>query len=182
MRKANGDSGLPGSITHLQFVRPEDFARFQRLDVLASYQLLWAAYGTDSVDLVKPYVAEDIFPWQYPARSMLDAGAVIAGASDWPVSTPDVFKAIYQAETRKGESGEALDARQDLPRELMLYAYTINAARLMKQEAAVGSIEAGKAADFALVDRDVLTVPAEQMRDTKVLATMVAGEWVYRAP
>jgi predicted amidohydrolase YtcJ len=181
MRKANGNSGLPGSITHLQFVRPEDFERFKKLNVLASYQLLWAAYGFDSVDLIKPYIAADIWPWQYPARSMLDAGAVIAGASDWPVSTPEVFKGIYQAETRKGETGQALDASQDLPRELMLYAYTINAARVMKQEATVGSIEPGKAADFALVDRDVLTVPAEEMRDTKVLATMVAGEWVYRA-
>ena len=63
----------------------------------------------------------------------------------------------------------------------MLYAYTINAARAMKQEDVIGSIEPGKAADFALVDRDVLTVPAEQMRDTKVLGTMVAGEWVYQA-
>jgi predicted amidohydrolase YtcJ len=116
---------------------------------------------------------------------MLDAGAVIAGASDWPVSTPEVFKGIYQAETRSGETrgGEkgVLDAGQDMPREAMLYAYTINAARAMKQEASIGSIEPGKAADFALVDRDVLTVPAEQMRDTQVLSTMVAGEWVYRA-
>jgi predicted amidohydrolase YtcJ len=181
MRKANGDSGLPGSITHLQFVRPDDIGRFKRLGVLASYQLLWAAYGVDSVDLVKPYVAADIFPWQYPARSMLHAGAVIAGASDWPVSTPEVFKAIYQAETRKGETGDVLDASQVMPRETMLFAYTINAARTMRQEKAIGSIEPGKAADFALLDRDVLTVPAEQMRDTKVLATMVAGEWVYRA-
>ena len=181
MRKANGDSGLPGSITHLQFVRPDDIGRFKRLGVLASYQLLWASYGVDSVDLVKPYVAADIFPWQYPARSMLHAGAVIAGASDWPVSTPDVFKAIYQAETRKGETGDVLDASQVMPRESMLYAYTINAARTMRQEKAIGSIEPGKAADFVLLDRDVLTVPAEQMRDTKVLATMVAGQWVFRA-
>jgi hypothetical protein len=129
MRKANGDSGLPASITHLQFVRPGE----------------------------------------------------IAGASDWPVSTPDVFKAIYQAETRKGETGEALNAAQAAPRESMLYAYTINAARTMRQAETVGSIEPGKAADFALVDRDVLAVPAEQVRDTKVLATMVAGEWVYRS-
>jgi predicted amidohydrolase YtcJ len=181
MRKANGDSGLPGSITHLQFVRPDDIGRFKRLGVLASYQLLWASYGVDSVDLVKPYVAADIFPWQYPARSMLHAGAVIAGASDWPVSTPDVFKAIYQAETRKGETGDVLDASQVMPRESMLHAYTINAARTMRQEKAIGSIEPGKAADFVLLDRDVLTVPAEQMRDTKVLATMVAGQWVFRA-
>ncbi len=92
MRKANGNSGLPASITHLQFVRPDDTGRFKQLGVLASYQLLWAAYGFDAVDLIKPYVAADIFPWQYPARSMLEAGTVIAGASDWPVSTPEVFK------------------------------------------------------------------------------------------
>ncbi len=110
---------------------------------------------------------------------MLHQGAVIAGASDWPVSTPEVFKAIFQAETRSGD-GKALFPEQDLPRESMLYGYTINAARAMKQEATIGSIEPGKAADFALLDRDVLTVPAEQMRDTQVLATMVAGEWVYQ--
>jgi len=179
-RKANGNSRVPHTITHLQFVRSEDVGRFKPLGVLASYQLLWAEYGVETVDLVKPYVAADIYPWQYPARSMLDAGAVIAGASDWPVTTPDVFKAIYQAETRRGEKG-VLDANQDMPREAMLYAYTINAARAMRQEANVGSIEPGKAADFTLVDRDVLTVPAEQMRDTRVLWTMVAGEWVYRA-
>ena len=184
-RKANGNSGLPHTITHLQFVRSEDVGRFKLLGVVAAYQLLWAEYGFDTIDLIKPYVAADIYPWQYPARSMLDAGAVIAGASDWPVSTPEVFKAIYQAETRRGQTraGEkgVLDAGQDVPREAMLYAYTINAARAMKQEASIGSIEPGKAADFALLDRDVLTVPAEQMRETQVLGTMVAGEWVYRA-
>ncbi len=178
-RKANGNSGLPHSITHLQFVRPEDTSRFKPLGVVASYQLLWAAYGFDTIDLIKPYVTADIFPWQYPARTMLHQGAVIAGASDWPVSTPEVFKAIFQAETRSGD-GKALFPEQDLPRESMLYGYTINAARAMKQEATIGSIEPGKAADFALLDRDVLTVPAEQMRDTQVLATMVAGEWVYQ--
>ena len=135
--------------------------------------------SVDTVDLIKPYVAADIYPWQYPARSMLDAGAVIAGASDWNVSTPDVFKAIYQAETRRGAQG-VLDANQDMPRLAMLYAYTINAARAMNQEANIGSIEPGKAADFVLVDRDVLTVPAEQMRDPRFLWTMVAGQRVYR--
>ena len=179
-RKANGDSGVPHTITHLQFVRSGDVGRFKPLGVVASYQLLWAEAGVETVDLVKPYVAADIYPWQYPARSMLDAGAVIAGASDWNVTTPEVFKAIYKAETRRGKQG-VLDANQDMPREAMLYAYTINAARAMKQEANVGSIEPGKAADFALVDRDVLTVSAEEMRDTQVLWTMVAGEWVYRA-
>ncbi len=179
-RTANGNSGLPHTITHLQFVREQDVPRFKPLGVVASYQLLWAAAGTDSIDLVQPYVTAEIYKWQYPARSMLDAGTVIAGASDWPVSTPNVFNAIYEAETRKGPKG-VLDANQDMPREAMLYAYTINAARAMNQQDKLGSIEPGKAADLTLVDRDVLTVSPEIMRDTQVVWTMVGGEWVYRA-
>jgi len=179
-RTANGNSGLPHTITHLQFVRAEDVPRFKPLGVIASYQLLWAAAGVDSIDLVQPYVTPEIYQWQYPARSMLDAGTVIAGASDWSVSTPNVFSAIYEAETRMGPKG-VLDARQDMPREAMLYAYTINAARAMNQQDKLGSIEPGKVADLTLVDRDVLTVSPEIMRDTQVVWTMVGGEWVYRA-
>ena len=179
-RKANGNSGLPHTITHLQFVKPSDFPRFKQLGVIASYQLYWATADVDAIDLVKPYVSPDIYPWQYPARSMLDAGATIAGASDWSVSTPNVFEAIYQAETRKGEKG-VLDASQIVPREAMLYAYTINAARALNQQQRIGSIEPGKEADLTLVDRDVLAVAAEEMKEAKVLWTMVAGEWVYRA-
>ncbi len=180
-RRANGDSGLPHTITHLQFVRPIDQARFAPLGVIASYQLLWAEAGEDTIDLVQPYVDPAIYPWMYPARSMLDAGAVIAGASDWFVSSPNPFLAIYQAETRRGPRG-VLDAGQAMPREAMLRAYTINAARAMHEEKVIGSIEAGKAADLVLLDRDVLTVPAESVRDTRVVWTMVAGKTVYRAP
>jgi predicted amidohydrolase YtcJ len=59
-RKANGNSGVPHTITHLQFVRSADVERFKALGVVASYQLLWAEYGFDTVDLIKPYVAADI--------------------------------------------------------------------------------------------------------------------------
>ncbi len=179
-RKANGNSGLPDTITHLQFIRPEDIQRFKQLGVIASFQLLWAAAEVDTIDIVQPYVTPEIYKWQYPARSMLNAGATIAGASDWNVSSPNPFLAIYQAETRKGLKG-ILDANQDMPREAMLYAYTINAARAMNQQDAIGSIDPGKQADLTLLDRDVMTVAPEEMRDTKVLWTMVGGEWVYRA-
>ena len=179
-RKANGDSGLPDTITHLQFVQPSDFPRFRQLNVMVALQLLWAEASVDTIDLVKPYVDPDIYPWQYPARSMLDAGAIISGASDWSVSTPNVFEGIYQAETRKGPMG-VLNASEDMPREAMLYAYTINSARAMNQQAVIGSIEPGKQADLTLVDRDVLTVSAEQLKATRVLGTMIAGEWVYQA-
>jgi predicted amidohydrolase YtcJ len=179
-RKANGNSGLPHTITHLQFIRPEDIPRFRELGVIASFQLYWANAETDTIDLVKPYIDPSIYVWQYPARSVLDTGGIVAGASDWPVSTANVFRAIYQAETRKGPKG-VLDASQRVPREAMLYAYTINAARALDQQSRIGSIAPGKQADFALLDQDVLTVTAEEARDTKVLWTIVGGKTVYGA-
>ena len=108
----------------------------------------------------------------------LMVAVLISGASDWPVSTANVFFAVYQAETRKGPEG-VLDPSQDMPREAMFYAYTRNSARAMNLDS-IGSIAPGKRADLVLLDRDVLTVPPEQMRETKVLWTMVAGKTVYR--
>jgi predicted amidohydrolase YtcJ len=179
-RKANGNSGLPHTITHLQLIRPEDIPRFRELGVIASFQLYWATAETDTIELVKPHIDPTLYDWQYPARSVLDEGGIIAGASDWPVSTADVFRAIYQAETRKGPEG-VLDASQRVPREAMLYAYTRNAARALGEQDRIGSIAPGKQADFALLDRDVLTVTAEEARDSKVLWTIVAGKTVYGA-
>ena len=179
-RKANGNNGLPHTLTHIQLADPEDFPRFKQLGVIAAFQLLWATAEPDTIELVKPYLDPELYRWQYPARSLLDAGATISGASDWFVSSPNVFWAIYQAETRKGPEG-ILDASQRVPREAMLYAYTRNSARAMNQQDQIGSIAPGMQADLLLVDRDVTTVPAEEMRDTSVLWTMVGGVTVYRA-
>ena len=178
-RQANGNSGLPHTLTHEQFVMPEDFPRFRELGVISALQLFWAEASNDTIEILKPYVDPGIYRWQYPARSILDNGGIISGASDWPVSTANVFRAIYQAETRKGAEG-VLDASQDMPREAMLYAYTRNSARAMNLDS-IGSIAPGKRADLVLLDRDVLTVPPETMRDTKVVWTMVAGKIAYRA-
>jgi predicted amidohydrolase YtcJ len=178
-RKANGNSGLPHTITHEQFVQPEDFPRFKELGVVSALQLFWAEASPDTIEILKPYLDPEIYRWQYPARSILDSGGIISGASDWPVSTANVFRAIYQAETRRGSEG-VLDAAQDMPREAMFYAYTRNSARAMNMDS-IGTIAAGKRADLVLLDRDVLTVSPEEMRDTKVLWTMVAGKTVYRA-
>jgi predicted amidohydrolase YtcJ len=178
-RRANGNSGLPHTLTHEQFVLPQDFPRFRELGVVSALQLYWAEASSDTIEILKPYVDPEIYRWQYPARSILDSGGIISGASDWPVSTANVFLAIYQAETRRGPEG-VLDPSQDMPREAMFYAYTRNSARAMNMDS-IGTIAAGKRADLVLLDRDVLTVSPEEIRDTKVVWTMVAGKMVYRA-
>jgi predicted amidohydrolase YtcJ len=178
-RNANGNSRLPHTLTHEQFIQPEDFPRFRELGVISALQLFWADAGNDTIDILKPYLDSSIYKWQYPARSILDNGGIISGASDWPVSTANVFYAIYQAETRKGKEG-ILDASQAMPREAMFYAYTRNSAKAMNRDD-IGSIAPGKRADLVLLDRDVLTDSPEDMRETKVLWTMVAGKTVYRS-
>jgi predicted amidohydrolase YtcJ len=178
-RKANGNSGLPHTLTHEQFVQPEDFPRFRELGVVSALQLLWAEASQDTIEIIKPYLDPEIYRWQYPARSILDNGGVISGASDWPVSSANVFWAIYQAETRKGAEG-VLDPTQAMPRQAMFYAYTRNSAQAMNLDS-IGSIAPGKRADLVLLDRDVLTISPDEMRETKVLWTMVAGKTVYRA-
>jgi predicted amidohydrolase YtcJ len=178
-RSANGNSGLPHTLTHEQFVLPEDLPRFHQLGVISALQLFWAEASQDTIEIVKPYLDPDIYKWQYPARSILDNGGIISGASDWPVSTANVFWATYQAETRKGPEG-VLDPSQSMPREAMFYAYTRNSARALNLDS-IGTIAPGKDADLILLDRDVLTISPAEMRDTKVLWTMVAGKIVYQA-
>jgi len=177
-RKANPSGTLPHTMTHLQFVDVEDVPRFAQYRVIAALQLLWAIADPSTNEEVKPYIDPAIHARLYPARSLLEAGTVIAGASDWPVSSANPFQAIYQAETRKGPQG-VLDAGQRMPREAMLLAYTRNSAKVLNQLDEIGSIAPGKRADLVLVDRDVLTVPVEDLKDATVLWTMFGGKVIY---
>jgi predicted amidohydrolase YtcJ len=69
-----------------------------------------------------------------------------------------------------------------MPREAMFYAYTRNSARAMNLLDTIGSIAPGKRADLVLIDRDILTISSEEMREAKVLWTMVAGRTVWQDP
>jgi len=178
-RTTNGYSSIPHTITHVQVMRFADIPRFNKLHVLASLQLLWALGDPTTIDIVKPYIDPELYKYQYPARSLLQAGATICGASDWNVSSANPFIAIYEAETRRGKLG-VLDSTQCMPRIAMLQAYTINAAKALMQEKTIGSITPGKYADIILLDRDVLTIGPEAMKDTKVLWTMFEGKLIYK--
>ncbi|PXX61397.1 hypothetical protein SAMN05660489_04207 [Pseudomonas sp. LAMO17WK12:I10] len=174
-------SGIAHSITHLQMVNPKEFARFKPLGVIASMQLLWASADDYTLDMIKPYVSALAFRYQYPAHSLLKQGATLAGASDWPVSSPNPWNAIAQAITRKGPLG-VLNADERLDRETMFYAYTLNAARAIGLEQQIGSLSAGKQADFIVLDRDVFKVDEKALHETQVLQTWFAGREVYARP
>jgi predicted amidohydrolase YtcJ len=85
---------------------------------------------------------------------------------------------MFQAETRSGPEG-VLDAAQRMPRLAMLYAYTRNAAEALDQLSEIGSLKPGKRADLTLIDRDLLTIPAEELKSAAVMFTMFGGKMVY---
>jgi len=179
-RRHNPAGMLPFALTHAQFVAPEDQSRFAPANVIAVLQLLWALEDAGTVENVQQYIDPAIYRTMYPARSLLDSGAKIAGASDWSVSSGAPFEAIYQAETRLGPKG-VFFPEQRMPRIAMLYAYTRNAADALNQLKDIGSLAPGKRADLALIDRDILTASPDELKEAKVLSTMFAGKQVFGA-
>ncbi len=192
-------SGAKHIITHLQVVRPEDQARFAADDVYASFTFAWAARDTQYDTTVIPFIDRaasdgdaynpDGYYYQnvYPAESIRKAGGVIIAGSDAPVDTidPRPFVNIEGAVTRSIFGLPALNADQALSIFDAIDAYTINAARALKQDAIVGSLEAGKKADFIILDRDIFdlaeTGKGSEISETKVLETWFGGEKVYAA-
>jgi predicted amidohydrolase YtcJ len=120
--------------------------------------------------------------WSYPGRSYVDAGIVAGGASDVPVTPLRPWWGLWAAVVRKElETGEVLapEERLSIPQALRLY--TRNGAWLGFEEKEIGVIAPGAFADLVVVDRDVLKVPSDQLKDVKVLKTFVGGEVVHDA-
>ena len=164
-------------IAHLQLINPADFPRFKALAVIANFQLQWATYDPSYIEKATlPYLGPERSRYLYPARSLLDAGARIAGGSDWGVSTFDAFEAMEHAVTRSlGRGAKPLLPEQSVPLTVMVDAYTINAAYALRQEKTTGSLEPGKRADFIVLDRDIFAIDPFELHATRVLATYLDG-------
>jgi predicted amidohydrolase YtcJ len=121
--------------------------------------------------------------WAYPAKSFFDNGIVAAGTSDVPVTPISPWWGIWASvERRELHTGQVLAPEERLKVLQALEMYTRNPAYIGFEENQKGSLETGKLADFIVVDRDVLSVPSEQLKDVHVLKTFVGGELVYARP
>ena len=172
------------SIAHLQLVDATDLPRFAALDVQPSLQLLWAQPDNYSIDALKPWLGGGRMERLYPARSLVDDHALIAGGSDWDVSSFNPFEAMATAMSRmypgKPERGR-LNGKEALTLDEMLTAYTINAARLIGRDGEIGSLEVGKAADVAVLDRKLMSgTTADTVRSVVVAHTFFGGREVPR--
>ncbi len=179
-----GASDLRHHIAHLEMVDRSDIPRFRQLSVSPNVQSFWAQQDPYIKELTEPYLGKERSKTLYPIGDLAASGAVLVAGSDWPVTTLNPFDAIEVA-VRRRELGNTKvpawlpDQLVDLP--TMLAAYTINGAYIQHQDDRTGSLEAGKAADFIVLDQNLFEIPTEKIHDTKVLWTVLDGIEVYRS-
>ncbi|WP_052371568.1 amidohydrolase [Amycolatopsis taiwanensis] len=169
-------------IAHGQYIDEEDVPRLAELRVTADLSpALW--FPSAIVDAICACVPRERAERVHPNRSLIDAGVLVAGGSDWPVMpSPNPWLGIQGLVTRADPTGTfpgTLWPEQGITVAEALHAYSLGAARAMGAADVTGSLEAGKSADFVVLDRDPLAVPADQLAGTQVVQTWFAGRKVY---
>lgn len=174
-------------LAHAEIVAPADFPRFAALDVTPVLSFQWAKPAPDTVGALQDYLGPARYAIVEPQALLLDAGARIAYGSDWPVDPLHAWFALKVGVTRTAapdagkEYAGTLTAQPGMPRAAVLRAITMHAAYTLRQESVTGSLEVGKLADFVVIDRNFLTIPAEDIANIQVLQTVVGGKVVYQA-
>lgn len=185
MRRANVGADVRPALAHCELVHPDDYARFAALNVTPVLSFQWGKPAPDTVEGARDTLGAERVRRIEPAGVLAAQGARIAFGSDWPVDRLDEWFALKVGVTRSAapyadrDHAGRLGADPGLSREAVLRAATINAAYEMHQQTQTGSLQAGKFADFILLDRDVLAVPAEEIAAVRVVLTVVGGQVVY---
>jgi len=182
-QQANGKRDARHHIAHLELIDPNDIPRFRQLEVVATFQALWAYADPYITELTEPVLGAQRSRWLYPIASVAQTGATLAGGSDWSVSSMNPLDAIQVAITRRGledTTGKVWIEEELIDLPTMLAAYTINGAFVNHQEKNTGSLEVGKAADVIVLDRNLFEIPAHEIHRAKVLLTLLEGREVYR--
>ena len=171
-------------VIHAQVIRPEDFPRFNALNVIAE---------------VNPYHISDDMRWMeerigyernkgaYAFKSLLDNGALLSFGSDWPGTSAALYHMhpkylIYAAVARKTLTGEPEGGwfpEQRISVEEAIKAYTINNAYAAFEDDIRGSLEVGNLADITIFDRNLIKIPEEEILQAEVMYTIVDGKIVF---
>jgi len=168
-------------VEHAQVVAPEDLPRFARLRLVASMQ---PTHATSDMPWAEDRLGPERLAGAYAWRRFLDLGVPLALGSDFPVEQVDPRLGLYAAVTRQDRAGQPPGGwlpGQRLSAAEALRGFTAEAARAAHDEAEVGRLAPGLRADFVVLDRDPLAVPAAALDELQVRATWVDGQPVHTA-
>ncbi len=172
------DLGARLRIEHCSLVREADLPRMQSLGVIpVLFGTFIGAHGDLLLSLYGPERAERLIA----ARSLLDAGLVVAASSDSPAAPVAPLQGIQDLVTRRTSSGQNLAVRQSISVTEAIGLYTVGAAHAAGEHHRIGRIQSGLEADLVVLADDPRTVPSESISDIEVIATWMAGQQTWSA-
>jgi len=178
--RENGAKDRRFRIEHAQHLRPADIPRFAALGVVASMQ---PYHAIDDGRWAEKVIGHERSRTTYAFRSLLDSGAHLAFGSDWYVAPPTPLEGIYAAVTRRTLDDRHPDGwipEQKITVDEALSAYTRGGAYASFSEGDTGAIMPGMLADITVIDHDLRSIPAAEIRNAKILRTIVGGRTTYQ--
>jgi predicted amidohydrolase YtcJ len=166
-------------VEHAQVIHRDDIPRFAQLGVIPAMQ---ASHQTSDMNWAQDRLGPMRVRGAYAWRALLSTGVVIPNGSDFPVEEANPLISFHSAVTRQNAENWPAGGwypEQRMTREEALKSMTIWPAYAAFQEATLGSLALGKYADFVVLDQDIMTMPAEDILKTKVIATFLGGQAVY---
>jgi hypothetical protein len=164
-------------IEHAQVVHPDDLPRFAKLGVIPGIQGIFAC---SDGPWVRDRLGEERTKERgYLYRSMIDSGAVVMNGTDPPVEEIDPLASFHCSVARELPDGTIFLPEQAMTREQALRSYTLQNAYAAFEEDVKGSLTPGKYADITVFSKDLLTIPAEEIRSAEVVYTIIGGEVKY---
>ena len=166
-------------IEHAQHLNPELIARMAKLQVIASMQ---PYHAIDDGRWAEKRIGVERAKYTYAFRSLLDSKVPLAFGSDWFVAPASVMMGIYAAVTRQTLDGKHPGGwvpEQKITVEEALRAYTSGGAYAAMEEGFKGQLKPNYVADFVMLDQDIFKIAPEQIKNTKVLMTVVDGKVVH---
>jgi predicted amidohydrolase YtcJ len=161
-------------IEHCSIVNPAILKRIKALDLVIAPH----SYVYEHGDKIENFGSAR-WDWMFPNRSLIEQGTVVAGNSDYPVSAAVPMLRIYDLVNRTSAAGKVYGPKQRCTVEQALRTFTLGSAYAEFAEEHKGSIEAGKLADFVVLNRDPRKVDAKAIKDIAVLQTVIGGETVF---
>jgi predicted amidohydrolase YtcJ len=178
--KAAGKNGkdLRWRIEHAQHIHPADIPRFGQLGVIASMQGIHCT--SDAPYVLQRLGEERARTGAYVWQSLMKTGALVTNGTDVPVEDIDPIASFYATVSRKLEDGTVFFPEQRMSRLEALKSYTLNNAIAAFEEDIKGTLTPGKLADITVLSKDIMTVPEDQIREAKVVYTIVGGKVAYQ--